>query len=127
MAKDTDIALREIYRAIGELSYVVAKADRGLSTEEKNAFYQIVKEELDYDSWAAISRFELLDEVTQPAIDKAYNEALHELRKYSSSMTDALKQKAMTVLQRVAASCEGLNARETFVLDRFRKDLESLG
>lgn len=127
MAKATNIALREIYRAIGELSYVVAKADRGLSAEEKKAFYEIVSEELEYESWAAISRFELLDEVTQPGIDKAYNEALHELRKYSSSMTDELKQKAMTVLQRVAASCEGLNARETFVLDRFRKDLQSLG
>lgn len=127
MEASANIARREIYRAIGELSYVVAKADHGLSAEEKAAFYRIAREELDFDSWAAESRFELLDEVVQPSIDRAYNEALHELRKYSEAMTDDLKQKAMTVLQRVAATCQGLSAKETFVLDRFRKDLQSLG
>lgn len=127
MNGDINIERRDIYRAIGELAYVVAKADRGLSLAEKEAFYQIAKQELDYDSWSAQSRFDLLDEVTQPSIDRAYNDALHELRKHSASMTDELKDKAMTVLQRVAACCDGLSARETFVLDRFRKDLQSLG
>lgn len=122
-----NIERREIYRAIGELAYVVAKADRGLSAEEKKAFYNIAKEELEYDAWAAQSRFEVLDEVVQPSIDRAYNEAMHELRKYSSAFTDELKEKALTVLQRVAACCDGLSANETFVLDRFRKDLKSFG
>lgn len=126
MQNNTDIERREIYRAIGELAYVVAKADHGLSLAEKEAFYKIVTEELEFDSWAAQSRFDLLDEVTQPPIDKAYNDALHELRKYSSVMTTELKDKAMLVLQRVAASCEGLSSNEAFVLDRVRKDLHSL-
>lgn len=127
MNSDINFERREIYRAIGELAYVVAKADRGLTLTEKKAFYQIAREELEYDSWAAQSRFELLDEVTQPSIDRAYNDALHELRKYSSALTPELKSKAMVVLQRVAACCDGLNANEAFVLDRFRKDLQSLG
>jgi len=33
-----DIEKREIYRAIAELAYVVAKADKGLSAEERVAF-----------------------------------------------------------------------------------------
>lgn len=127
MKADVNIERRDIYRAIGELAYVVAKSDRGLTTEEKEAFYRIAREELQYDSWAAQSRFDLLDEVTQPSIDRAYNDALHELRKYSAYLTDELKEKAMVVLQRLATSCDGLSANETFVLDRFRKDLQSLG
>lgn len=127
MHRDMNIERREIYRAIGELAYVVAKSDRGLTSAEKEAFYQIAKEELEYDSWAAQSRFDLLDEVTKPSIEHAYNEAMHELRKYSDHLTTELKEKALVVLQRLAACCGGLSANETFVLTRFRKDLQSLG
>jgi uncharacterized tellurite resistance protein B-like protein len=121
-----DIPLREIYRAIGELAYVVAKADKGLSAEERAAFYQIAQEELNYESWAAQSRFDLLDEVVKPSIDVAYNDAIHELRKYKDHFTADLKDKALLVLQKVAASCNGLGPNEAFILDRFRKDLEVL-
>ena len=127
MKTDSGIEKHEIYRAIGELAYVVAKSDRGLKPGEKAAFYRIAREELDYDAWAAVSRFELLDEVTRPSVDLAYNEALFELRKYSSAFTDELKEKALVVLQRMAACCDGLSANEAFVLDRFRKDLQSFG
>jgi hypothetical protein len=126
MNPEMNIERIEIYRAIGELAYVVAKADRGLTRAEKEAFYKIAGEELDYESWAAQSRFDLLDEVTQPSIDRAYNDALHELKKHSAALTPELKDKAVVVLQRVAACCDGLTANEAFVLARFRKDLQSL-
>ena len=121
-----DIQKLEIFRAIGELAYVVAKADRGLSAEEKRAFYEIAQDELEFDSWAAQSRFDLLDETIQPSIDKAYNEAIHEFKKYKGHLDEELKAKSLRVLQRVAACCEGLTANEAFVLDRFRKDLSLL-
>src|SRR5690242_9513251 len=63
-----DIEKREIYRSIAELAYVIAMADKGLSAEERFAFTKIAEEELDFESWAAQSRFELLDEVIQPSI-----------------------------------------------------------
>ena len=121
-----DIEKREIYRAIAELAYVVAKADKGLSAEERMAFYKIAATDLDYDSWAAQSRFELLDEVIHPSIEKAYNDAIHELKKYKEHFTPDLKDKAILVLQKVAASCNGLSANEAFIIDRFKKDLQHL-
>lgn len=121
-----DIEKREIYRAIAELAYVIAKADKGLSSAERKAFYEIAEKELDYESWAAQSRFELLDEVLQPSIDKAYNYALHDLRKHKDHFTPALKEKALEVLQKVAAACNGLSANEAFIIDRFKKDLVNL-
>jgi tellurite resistance protein len=51
----------EILRSIAEMAYVIAKADKGLSSEERIAFNKIIVEELQYDSWAAQSRFDLLD------------------------------------------------------------------
>ena len=121
-----NIEKREIYRAIAELAYVVAKADKGLSAEERIAFYKIASEDLDYDSWAAQSRFELLDDVTHPSIDKAYNDAMHELKKYRDVFTTEMKDKALLVLQKLAASCNGLSANEAFIIDRFKKDLHQL-
>jgi len=120
-----DIEKREIYRAIAEMAYVIAKADKGLSAEERMAFYRIAQEDLDYESWAAQSRFELLDEVIQPSIEKAYNDAIHDLRKYKEYFTDELKDKAILVMQKVAASCNGFSSYEAFIIDRFKNDLKS--
>jgi uncharacterized tellurite resistance protein B-like protein len=121
-----NIEKREIYRAIAEMAYVIAKADKGLSPAERQAFYKIAQEDLDYESWAAQSRFELLDEVLQPSIEKAYNYALHDLRKYKDSFTDELRKKAVDVMRKVADACSGLSANEAFIIDRFKKDLDDL-
>jgi len=121
-----DIEKREIYRGIAEMAYVIAKADKGLSAEERIAFQRIIEEELSYNSWAAQSRFELLDEVTQPSIEKAYNEAIHDFRKYKSHLTDELKQISIRVLQKVANACSGFSEKEAIILDRFKKDLKEL-
>lgn len=116
----------EILRGIAEMAYVVAKADKGLSAEERIAFNRIIEEELDFESWAAQSRFELLDEVIQPSLEKAYNEAIHDFRKYKNHLTDELKKKAIRVMTKVAEACSGFSESEAFVIDRFKKDIETL-
>jgi uncharacterized tellurite resistance protein B-like protein len=116
----------ELFRAIAEMAYVIAKADRGLSAEERMAFKKIVEEELEFESWAAQSRFELLDEVTQPTIEKAYNEAIHDFRKYRNHLTEELKKKAIVVMQKVAESCSGFSEQEAEILNRFKKDISTL-
>lgn len=121
-----DIEKREIYRSIAELAYVIAMADKGLSAEERFAFNRIAEEELDYESWAAQSRFELLDEVIQPSIEKAYNDAIHDLRKHKDHFTHEMKETAVRVMEKVAAACSGFSPKEATIIDRFRKDLENL-
>lgn len=105
-----EIQKREIYRAIAEVAYVVAKADKGLSAE----------------ALVAQSRFELLDEVTQPTLDQAYNEAINDFKKYSGHLTTALKEKAITVFTKVAETCGGFSEKERFIIDRFKQDLQEL-
>jgi uncharacterized tellurite resistance protein B-like protein len=120
------IQKREILRAIAEMAYVIAKADKGLSAEERIAFNSIIQEELDYDSWVAQSRFELLDEITQPTIDKAYNEAINDFRKYKNYLTPELREKALRVFTKVAEACSGLSSNEQFIIDRFKHDLKEM-
>jgi uncharacterized tellurite resistance protein B-like protein len=114
-----EIEKREIYRAIAEMAYVIAKADRGLSADEKFAFTKIVEEELALNSWIAQSRFELLDEVTQPSIDLA-------LKKYKEHLTPELVAIALKVMNRVAESCSGFSAKEKLIIDRFKNDLDQI-
>ena len=116
----------ELYRSIAELAYVMAKVDRGLSSEERRAFYDVINAELEFGAWAAQSRFELLDEVVEPSLDKAYNEAIHDFRKYKAHVTPEIKEKTFRVLQKVAEACNGINEKETFIMDRIRKDLKEL-
>ena len=121
-----NIERQEIYRGIAEMAYVIAKADKGLSAEERIAFQKIIQEELAYDSWAALSRFELLDEITQPSTDVAYKEAIHDFRKYKSFLTNELKQTCLRVMEKVADSCSGLSEKEADILTRFRNDIRDL-
>lgn len=121
-----NIEKQEIYRGIAEMAYVIAKADKGLSAEERIAFQKIIQEELSFDSWAALSRFELLDEVTQPSTEVAYKEAMHEFRKYKSFLTENLKQTCVRVMQKVADSCSGFSEKEVAIMDRFRNDIREL-
>lgn len=121
-----EIEKREIYRGIAEMAYVIAKADKGLSVPERITFQSIIEEELSYDSWAAQSRFELLDEVIQPSIENAYNDAIHDFRKHKMYCTDDLKQKAIRVLQKVAEACGGFSEKEAQIIDRFKNDIKEL-
>jgi uncharacterized tellurite resistance protein B-like protein len=121
-----DIERIELFRAIAEMAYVIAKADRGLSAQERMAFHKIVEEELEFESWAAQSRFELLDEVTQPTIEVAYNEAIHDFKKYKKHLTSDLKKKAIIVLEKVAEACSGFSEHEVLILEKFKSDLSNL-
>lgn len=118
----------EILRSIAEMAYVIAKADKGLSSEERRAFHKIIQDELEYDSWAAQSRFELLDEVIQPTAEKAYNEAIHDFRKYKDHpLSQELKEKAIRVMTRVAEACSGIHENELQIIERFKKDIHYEG
>ena len=117
---------RELYRAIGEMAYVIAKAHKGLQAKEKIAFFEIIEKELHFEAWAAESRFELLDEVTHPTLEHAYNEAINEFRKYKDHLDEPLKKVALRVLKAVAEAYHGTSEMQEFVLGRFVDDLKKL-
>jgi uncharacterized tellurite resistance protein B-like protein len=114
----------ELSRAIAEMAYVVAKAHDGLHASEKQAFFDMISKELDYDTWAAESRFELLDETTHPTIVQAYNTAINEFRKYKDQLSVEMKQKALKILEHVAQSHKGKHEVEDFIIDQFKKELK---
>ena len=116
---------REIYRAIGELAYVIAQASDGVRIEEKKAFYDIIEEKLDFNAWAAESRFQILDEKVHPTIDHAYNEAIHELKLYKKYLTPELKSLTLEVVKTIAQAYGATQIQE-FIIDRLQNDLKNI-
>ena len=81
---------------------------------------------LDFNAWAAESRFEILDEVVHPTLDHAYNEAMHEFKLYKDYLDDDLKQTALRVVTRVAEAYHGTSEMQQLIIDRFKDDLHRL-
>ena len=117
---------REIYSAVGELAYVITKADDGLQYEERKMFFDLIEEELGDNGLAATSRFELLDEVTRPTLEEAYNAALNKLRKVRDHVDKDIKEKIVDILKKVAQAYKGINEVEQFILGRLKHDLKTL-
>lgn len=116
---------REIHRAIGELAYVIARAQAGHELDEKKAFIDIIEKELNFDAWAAESRFEILDEKVHPSIDHAYNEAMHEFKLYKDHLTPKLKETTLRVVEAVANVYYRSDTQQ-FIIDRLKNDLKAL-
>ncbi|MEQ8927902.1 MAG: hypothetical protein RLO81_18950 [Fulvivirga sp.] len=115
----------EIYRAIGELAYVIAKAGDGTQLEEKKAFFEIIEAELKFNAWSAESRFEILDEKVHPTLEHAYNDAMHEFKIHKSVLTPQLKETTLKVIKKVAAAYHPSEVKD-FIIDRLEKDLKTL-
>ena len=116
-------AKSEISRAIAEMAYVIARSHEGLHSSEKEAFFDIIRSQLDFDAWAAESRFELLDEQTHPTMLEAYNSAMFDFRKYKDHLDDDMKKRALSVLEHVAVAHKGRHEIEDFIIDRFKKEM----
>jgi uncharacterized tellurite resistance protein B-like protein len=117
---------REIYSSVGELAFVITKAHDGLQSEEKRAFIDLIEEELGDNGLAATSRFELLDEITNPTIEEAYNAAMIKLRKVRDHVDQDIKNKILDILKKVAMSYRGINEVEEFILGRIKQDFKRL-
>lgn len=117
---------REIYSAVGELAYVITKAHDGLQYEERKEFTDLIEEELGEHGLAATSRFELLDEVTNPSLEEAYNAAMNKLRTVKDHVDEPIKKKMLEILKKVALSYKGIDQVEQFILGRIKQDLKRL-
>ena len=117
----------ELTMAIAEIAYATAKSDGQLQDTEKDAFYQIIKEELGEKALNdAMERFNLLDEEFDAEMIQAYRGALSRLKRHRRHLNDDIKNKFLDVIKKVANSYEGMEAAESIFIRKFKKDLKSL-
>ena len=116
----------ELTRAIAEIAYATAKSDGHLQEEEKEAFYEIINEELGEKAIEAIERFELLENEIDAEMIHAYWGALSRLKRHRRFLNEDVKNKFLDVIKKVANSYEGTEAAESIFIRKFKKDLKSL-
>jgi uncharacterized tellurite resistance protein B-like protein len=117
-------AKEHLYYAIGEFAYALAKADGNIQREEKQKLHQIVTEELKDDPNYAIAEiiFSLLEK-QRPDLETAYENAKKALHLGNDHLTNQLRTRFITLLEKIAMSFPPRTPEEHDILNRFREDL----
>ena len=117
---------RDLYRAIGDLAYVIATVDGVLSNNEKIVFQEAIKEDLGENSWLALDRFEQLEnEYIDRDLEVTYNRVMFIIRKNQQALTQVHINKFISVLEKVAG-VYGISEEEMSVITQFKVDVKRI-
>lgn len=121
--KDLSLEIKNLYRAIGELAYVLAKSDNYLSRVEKIVFQEAIKEELGKESWLAKDRFDMLDnQQVKASLEQTYHRVMYIIRQNKNGLNEELIEKFIAVLEKVGG-VSGITDEEIAFIERFREDV----
>jgi uncharacterized tellurite resistance protein B-like protein len=118
--------LENLYYAIGELAYSIARVDGKVQNEERERFHDIVVTELGRkNSNIDVSDiiFQLIDKKSHADSETTYNWALNEIRLNGHYLSPELKTKFIKVLNRIAEAYPPVTPEEEALIERFRRDI----
>jgi len=119
---------QSIYYALGILAYAIAKSDGEIQKEEKDKLFEIVKKELEHNiNFEYAEIIFLLLEKDNIGFESTYGWAIEELKKGRHYLSPEIKQKMIETLKQVANSFEKVNSLEFDIINKFKKDLETIG
>jgi uncharacterized tellurite resistance protein B-like protein len=111
-----------LYSTIGQLAYVIAKADNILMQEERETFRKVIKEKLGDFDWLAEERFKIIDDMMILDVESTYEHALYLIRKNIKGLDESIIQKFIYVVTEIA-NVAGLHRMEEALLIRFQEDI----
>ena len=117
--------IQNLHYAIGELAYAIARADGRVQKEERQAFHDMVSEELQNNNYAFdISGiiFQIMDK-DKARLPDAYYSALKQIQQNSHYLSPSMKVKFITVIERVAAAYPPVTPGENHLINKFRRDI----
>lgn len=117
-----------LYYAIGEMAYAIARADGMLQREEKEKFSKIVAAGLRagnhcFDISGII--FKLMDRDIYSS-EVTYESAMKQIKLNSHYLSPEMKNTFMHTLEKVAKAYPPVTVEEKRMLDQFKKDMEPL-
>ncbi len=119
---------QNLYYALGELAYAIAKSDGAIQEEEKRTLHDIVTREVQKDN-VDIDYSEIIFSIMSKDatdVETSYGWALSEIRNNRHYFNDAFKETFVTVLCKVAEAFPPVTAQERTLIDRFRNDVRKL-
>jgi|GEM_PF-2326838 len=123
--KDLSLEERNLYRAVGELSFVIAKADNLLRESERQAFHRVILEEFGENSWIAEDRFHLIDKTPTSDAESTYNHVIFMIKQNKHALTEDLVETFTRVIIRVA-EVANIHENQMCYINRFEEDLAKI-
>jgi len=120
--------IQNLHYAIGQLAYAVAHADGTVQQQERKKFHDIVEAELrckDYDFDLSDIIFKIMDKDKHDSTT-VYNWAMHEIKTNSHYLSPELKRTFIKVMEKVAKAYPPVTENEARIIEKFRKDIESI-
>lgn len=123
--KNVSLEERNLYRAVGELAFVIAKADNVLRESERQAFHKVIVEDFGENSWIAEDRFSLIESTPTSDVESTYNHVIFLIRQNKNALSDELVGKFIHVIEKVA-EVANVHRNQYKYITRFKTDLETM-
>lgn len=120
--------VENLFYALGEFAYAIAKADGKIQKEESDKLHDILATEFkDYEEHINIPEiiFRILNK-DHISLDTSYEWAVKEIKTNGHYMSEAMKQKFFSVLNKIAAAFPPSTANELNIIERLKKDIRSV-
>ena len=120
--------LDNLYYAIGELAYAVARADGEIQPAELDRLRSIVKEQVKrHKSGYEIAEiiFQVMQKEAAAPAD-AYNRAMKDVRLNSHYLSPELKEIFVAIMEEVAAAFPPVTGSEKSLIEKFRSEIAGL-
>jgi tellurite resistance protein len=121
------MAKENIHRAMGSLAYAIAVADGAIQSREKEVILQLATKEFqlsDSDSEWINSMFNQLD-AQGIGLNEAYEYAMDtlEANRHDYDFDDAMKNRCLSFMKKIADAVGEMDYKEISVIDRFSADI----
>lgn len=120
--------VENLHYAIGQLAYAVAFSDGKVQREERERFQSIVVSELkgkDYGFNVSDIVFQILDKDKVDS-NTIYDWAMKEIRTNSHYLSPELKEKFLSVMEKVAEAYPPVSNDENSIISRFVRDIAGI-
>ena len=117
-----------LYFALGELAYAVAKSDGQVQREERQKIHDIVVEQTASHN-TAFDISEIIFHLLQKdhlSPETAYERAMKDFRLYSNYLNEDMKVDFVAVLEKVARAFQPITDNEKDLIEKFKKELDSI-
>jgi uncharacterized tellurite resistance protein B-like protein len=119
---------QNIHMAMGSLAYAIAKADGQIEEKEKEIIRKLSQKEFelnDSDNEWIENMFANLEK-NKISLDDAYNYALDvlEANRFDFDFDQAMKDKCIRFMERIAEEIDGISTEEQLIIKRFKEDME---
>lgn len=120
--------IESLHLAIGQLAFAVAFSDGKVQKEEREKFQNIVVQELkreDYSFDVADIVFQIMEKDKMDS-STVYDWAMKEIKTNGHYLSPVLKQKFLSVMDKVANAYPPITNDERSIINRFKNDIASI-